>query len=131
MAKVKVLGNAACVTSAAKLADIQMLEKYRKDALAVYGGDDGKTQIFRVTTGTGDGSLDELCAVFCNHTNDPDGFAQITVHLCGACENMKEGLADIFGAGLINLAKVEQAIPAAIEAVKAERDSIMAQIELA
>lgn len=131
MAKVKILGNAAVITSSAKLADIQMLEKYRKDALVVYGGDDGKAQIFRVATGAGDGSLDDFSAVFCNHTNDQDGYAQITVHLSGACVDMKEGLADIFGAGLINLAKVEQAIPAAIGAVKAERDSIMAQIEIA
>ena len=131
MANIKVLGNAAVITSAAKLADIKLLEKYRPAALTLLGGEDGKQPIFRVMTACGDGSLDCNGAVFCNTTRDAEGYAQITVKVSGECADLQEQLADVFGAGLLNLKKIEEAIPAAVEEVKAEKEAILAQISIA
>ena len=42
MAKITIAGDAVVVTSALKLEDIKTIEKYRRNALVLKGGEDGK-----------------------------------------------------------------------------------------
>lgn len=44
MAKIKVVGNAAVITSNLTLGDIALVKAYRPEALALKGGENGKEE---------------------------------------------------------------------------------------
>ena len=69
MAKIKTLGDAVVVVSTLKFEDIKFLEKYRKDALALKGGEDNKEIIFRVGA-SGTPSANEYGITFEGATRD-------------------------------------------------------------
>lgn len=135
MAKVSILGSAAVITSSAKFEDLKTIEKYRPCGLTLYGGEDGKDPVFAVTTGApcdlpGYMPINNNGVVFSQKSNDGNGFAQLTLHICCEAEDVKEWLADKIGGALVQLNKVEEKIPAILEEIQAEKANILSQIEV-
>lgn len=129
MANCKKFGEAVVITSAAKLEDIRKIEKYRPDALVVFGGEDGKEPVFAVgLSSKRSGSINSFSIDFggCNE----DGFAQVTVSYCGPAENVKAHLADSIGPQLTMLGKLEESWPAVLAEIDADVERIMASIEI-
>lgn len=127
MATIKVIGDVVVVTSTLKLEDLLMVQKYRPDALTLMGGEDGKTPVFKVVARPGQqGSIDKFGAVFGSAGHSDKGLATATLPLrVSEGTDIKSYLADTYGAAIANLGKVEEAVPAVLEAVKTERKSFM------
>lgn len=130
MAKVIIAGNAVVINSSVKLEDLKKVEKYRPSALTLYGGEDGKEPVFRVTVGTGTGSINKNGACFSGATHDEAKLATITM-VVGNTENIKEFVADEFGGALINLSKIEEKLPGIIADIASERNAVMNSISVA
>ena len=131
MAKIVVAGDAVVVTSALKSEDIKTLEKYSPKALVLFGGEDGKDEIFRICTkACGCGNLTRFGAEF-NGING-EGFATLTLSNVGkpADIDVKEWVADNLGEALIKLNALEAAIPAALADVIGDRERILADISV-
>ena len=131
MAKIVIAGDAIVVTSALKLEDIRKVEKYRPNALYLMGGEDGKEPIFRVGTAK-KGSLSEYGVEFAAETHDDAKLASITlVNNCVGGVDIKDSVAEDIGPIVMNLNKVEAAIPAVLEEIAAEKAAILANISVA
>ena len=128
MAKINVTGNACVITSSIKYADIVKAKKYRPDAL-VLKDEEGKKEIFRIDVGCKPQAT-EYGVVFDGRTHDEDGFATYTTLIDDICGKIEEGIADIYGAALIGLNKIEKAFPEHIAAIDAEREAILGQISV-
>ncbi len=132
MAKATIIGNTVAIVSSAKLEDIQMLEKYSPKSLVLKEKDeDGKShEVFRIGSGSGAGAISKYGVNFGAATN-AEGFGVVTVQLPDGVDDPKEFVADKYGVALVNLNKVEEAIPAAIEFCEADREAIMENITVA
>lgn len=129
-ATIKVTGDAVVFTSAHKLEDWLLVKKYAKDKLALMGGEDNKDQIFGVDVVDGHGCINKSGAYFSNKTKDANGCATIT-KLIETEGDVKEYIADEFGAALVNLGKIEETIPTVVEEIKAQRKAIIDNIAIA
>jgi len=131
MAKVNVLGDAVVITSAVRLADIQLIEKYRPEALILKGGEDGKEQLFRISTGDV-GCINKYGATFSGATRDDDKFATLTMPaIIEGDEKLAEAVADAIGGPLMMLNQLEAQLPEVVEAIADEKAAIMAAITIA
>ena len=131
MAKITIAGDAVVVTSALKLEDIKTIEKYRRDALVLKGGEDGKEPIFAIGTTDGCGNINEVGASFGRETHDDEKLAVIT--MCtgvGTSGDIKEWVADRIGRAIINLNKLEEKLPAVLEEIAAEKAEVMSNISV-
>ena len=127
MAKINVVGNAVVLTSSMKYEDVQKAEKYRPDALVLK--DEKGKELFKVATGKYP-TANEYGVVFNGHTQ-ADGFATGTWIVADEItEDAKEQLADLYGAALLKLGKLEETFGKAIEEIDKEREGVLAQIEL-
>lgn len=127
--KIVVAGKAIVITSSAKLADLEKIKKYRKDALTLYGGEEGKEPIFTIClSNKGDGSLSNMGAAFANE--NADGYAQMTL-VADMGEKPEEYIADNYGAALTNLEKLEATLEGVLKQIDEERAQIMGKISKA
>lgn len=133
MAKIVIAGDAAVITSKAKLEDIKTLEKYRPKALVLTEtNDDGKKEVaFRVGTTAGTGDVSKFGISFGSASHDEAKLATLTVGIPSSVEDAKEYAAEHFGYAVMLLNKVEEGFETALEAVKAEKDAVMSNISLA
>lgn len=131
MAKVVIAGEAVVITSALKLEDIKMVEKYRPKELVLMGGEDGKEPIFAIGTTTGSGNINSVGASFGAATRDDAKLACITLILNNVTDDVKEVVADKLGSAITNLKKLETRIPGVLEEIKAEKAAIMGDISIA
>lgn len=129
MAKITAIGGAVVITSTVKAEDIIKVAKYRPDALKLFGGEDGKEEVFRIGVGTA-GSLNKFGAEFNGTSLDGSGYATITLGHNFSGEDVKEKIADYFGVSILNLNKVEAQIPAALQEIEAEKANIIANIQI-
>lgn len=129
MAKIKVMGNAAVITSSLTLGDIALVKAYRPKALTLMGGENGKDELFKLGISADPyGEIDQFGAVF--GAEDAEGKAIITELISPVSDDVKSELADKYGAALVNLGKMEETLPAVVEEIKAEREALMASIEV-
>lgn len=131
MAKIVVAGDAVVVTSELKLEDIKTVQKYRPDALILKGGEDGKEEIFRIAAVSGPGDIGVFGAAFGQATRDEERKAVITMMLGQPVGDVKEYIADKWGAALMNLGKLEESIPAALAEIAAQKEAVIANITVA
>lgn len=133
MAKIKTINRAIVVNSEVKYDDYKLVAKYRPEALTLKGGEDGKEPIFTVfVRNGGQGCIDENGAIFGEATRDDAKLATITMMFTGDAEaDIKEYIVDELGGALTKLNKVEAGLPAVIEAIKAERETVRDSIEVA
>lgn len=132
MAKITIAGDAVVVTSALKLEDIKTVAKYRPKALTLMGGEDGKEPVFAVGVTEGAGNINAFGASFGRETYDDQKHACIT--LCtgmAVTGDVKEWVADHIGSAIINLNKLEEALPAVLEEIANEKARVMSNITVA
>lgn len=132
MAKVTIAGKALVITSNLKLTDLETVKKYQPKALILMGGEDGKEPVFAI--GAVRGSTGKICSIgveFGEETHDDQKLATMTLMVPGDVKDMKEYVADKYGAALMNLAKLEDTLPAVVEAIAASKKSIMDNISVA
>lgn len=131
MAKVTIAGKAIVITSALKLEELETVKKYQPKALVLLGGEDGKEPIFAV--GVVRGSAGKICniGVEFGEETQTEKLATMTLMAPADVKDMKEYVADKYGAALMNLAKLEANLPAVIGAIAAEKQSIMDNISVA
>lgn len=132
MAKVTIVGNAAVITSTIKYEDIKTVAKYRPAELILKGGDDGKEPIFAIAAADGNGDINANGAVFGSATRDEDKYASITMVVDADDDtDVKELVADQLGGALVNLAKLEEKLPAVIDEINTEKASVLDCITVA
>jgi len=132
MAKITIAGDAVVVTSNMKLEDIKTITKYRPKALTLMGGEDGKEPIFAIGVTNGCGSINEVGVSFGRETYDDQKLACVTVCTGTAVTgDVKEWVADHLGSAIISLNKLEEALPAVLEEITAEKAYVMGNITVA
>lgn len=132
MAKVTIAGKALVITSNLKLTDLETVKKYQSEALTLMGGEDGKEPVFAIGIVRGSaGKIGGSGVEFGEETHDDQKLATMTLMLPGDVHDMKEYVADKYGAALVNLAKLEAALPAVVESIAASKKSIMDNINVA
>jgi hypothetical protein len=132
MANVKIAGNAVVITSEVSYSDLETVAKYRPDGLVLKGGENGKEEIFRVELGDATKvSFSKFGAKFCPTVMGDKTYATITLIVPKFEGKPEEYVADVFGAGLINLKKVEERIPEILAEVSAEKANILSSISVA
>lgn len=132
MAKVTIAGKAIVITSALKLEELETVKKYQPKALVLLGGEDGKEPIFAVGVVRGSaGNIVNVGVEFGEETHDDQKLATMTLMVPGDVKDMKEYVADKYGAALVNLKKLEDTLPAVVEAIAASKKSIMDNISVA
>lgn len=129
MAKMNVVGDAVVITSTLKLEEIELVKKFRPEALTLKGGEDGKEPIFKIDVGERP-DINKYGAVFTGKTRDEDGFATLTLGLKCSGDDLKEELADKFGGALINVGALEDLLPHVIEEIGVERANVLDHIEI-
>ena len=123
MAKIVVVGKAVVITSTLKTADIQVIDKYRHDALTLFEGEGKDRQpVFMVAVGNGCGSIGAYGIEF-NGTN-AEGFATVTKLLPDGlkAENVKDWVSDNIGVPALKLDKLEKALQTHNEITKAQEE---------
>lgn len=132
MAKIKVNGSVAVVTSGVKFEDFETVSKYRPEALKVYADEEKTVLDFSVVAKKGSkGIMSVGGVIFGEKTRNEDGFACITIALPTTLEKVSEVsnyISDAYGAALVKLNKVEAGIPAALEDIAAEKATIAESI---
>lgn len=130
MAKVTIAGKAVVITSDLKFADLENVKKYQPKALALMGGEDGKEAVFAVSIVPGStGKVGKFGMEF--GEKSADGFATMTLVVPSGVEDMKEYVADTYGAALMNLAKLEEQLPAVVAGIAADKQAVMDSIVVA
>lgn len=130
MSKITVAGNAVIVTSSVKFADILKLQKYAPDSLTLMGGEDGKEPVFKIAAVPGStGSINQYGVEFGAETRDEQKLATLTMAVSPTAEgDIRELVADKIGAAIVNLNKLEQTLPQALQKVEADRAALMGSI---
>lgn len=131
--KIAIVGNAVVVTSELRLEDIQLLEKYKPEALIVRGGEDGKEPMFRIASTVAAGNINDYGASFNGVTRDGSGKATVTLGLPvveGGVDELRSVVADALGEAVLYIQKLESELPAVIEDVKAKRAALMESITI-
>ncbi len=133
MARITIVGDALTVTSSKKLEDLKLLEEYRPKALRLTEANaDGKQEeIFRVSTTTGKGSINQYGASFASATHDDAKLATITMEIPAGTEDAVEYAAKRYGLAVLLLNRVEAGVDAALEDIKSEMRDIRANITVA
>lgn len=129
MAKIIVAGEAVVITSSMKLTDLETIKKYNPKALVLMGGEDGKEPVFCIGVNRGKtGSINQFSVDFGAETRDDKKLATMTLMTSGVTGDVKEFVADKYGAALMLLNKLEATLPAALEAIAADKKAILENI---
>lgn len=127
MAKILIAGSALVIKSGYSLDEIKTLEKYRPKALTIFEEDD-KTELFKVGTTKGDGSIGTFGASFGRSSADDDKKATITIDIPADVTDAKKYAEDTVGVAIVYLNKVEDQIPDALASVEEERAKVRENI---
>lgn len=131
MAKIIVAGEAVVITSSMKLTDLETIKKYNPKALVLMGGEDGKEPVFCIGVNRGKtGSINQFSVDFGAETRDDKKLATMTLMTSGVTGDVKEFVADKYGAALMLLNKLEATLPAALEAIAADKKAILENITI-
>lgn len=131
MAKIQVVGDSIVITAGAKLDDLKQIAKYRPEALVLKGGEDNKSVVFKVTANTEKAGCVSANGInFNSEARDGSGAASVTLPYTGKTADVEGYIEDNFGKALMNLAKVEEQLPAAASAITADREAVKAMITI-
>lgn len=127
MARIIIAGNAMVIESAHTLDTIKTLEKYRPKALTLYD-EDGKTEMFKVGTTTGKGSINAYGASFGSASKNEEKKAIITMDLPAGTTDAKAYAEDAIGVAIIYLNRVEEQFAEAMASVAEEKETVRSNI---
>ena len=129
MARIVIAGDALVIESAHTLEEIKTLEKYRPKALTLYD-EDGKTEIFKVGSTVGRGSIGEFGASFGSAAKNDEKKATITLNIPADTTDAKAYAEDLIGVAIIHLNAVEAQFADALASVDEERAKVRENITL-
>lgn len=129
MAKIIVAGDAVVIKSNLKLSEIKSLEKHEPKSLSLYD-EDGKTEIFRVATGSGSGSASAFGVSFSNTSKDGDGLAVATIIIPQGIENKEKYVEEQFGSAVLKLNRIEDSLDTVLDKIEAELEAVRECIEV-
>lgn len=127
MAQTRIIGDAIVITSTLKLEDIKNVQKHRPAACSLWGGEDGKEELFRISAKDA-GSISNMGIVFGAASRDAGKFAEMTIVAPEMGNDPKEYVTENYGVVLANLNKLEQQLPGVIAEIAAEKAAVMAGI---
>ena len=131
MAKITIAGEAVVITSSMKLEDIKTIQKYRPEALTLFGGEEGKEPIFKIGVSEGFGTINKYGAEFGSATHDDEKKAVITLTMTTDDGNLKEFVADTIGTYVLKLNELESKLPAILADISAQKTKILENITVA
>lgn len=127
MAKIIIAGDAMIVESSHTLETIKTLEKHRPRALALYD-EDGKTEMFKIGTTQGKGSISKYGASFGSASKNGDKKAIITLEIPASVEDAKAYAEETIGTAIIHLNRVEEQFETALASVEEELTAVRSNI---
>jgi len=127
MAKTTIAGNSYVIASDIAMADLETVRKYRPSALVLVD-EETKETLFKV--GIGSNSVSDHGISFGGVSNDEDKVATATLDIPSDVEDAKEYVLDKAGLAIANLNKVETGITAALKDIRAEHETIAANIKI-
>ena len=126
MSKVAIVGNAAVITSEVSFKELQMIEKYRPEALCLK--DDKGQDYFCIGTTSlpGDnGSINKYGASFAKSGEDK---ATVTIIKDDGIPNLKNWIVEELGGSLQNLGEVEASLADIAKEITEAREALMNSI---
>lgn len=130
--KITINADAYAITSDLKVADIELLKKYDPDALKVK--DEDGNEKFAVSYQEGKACIAPFGVTFGGVSRDGEGKATITGAIPSEAKTTdaaKNYIAEKIGGVIAYLRDLEESVPAAAEAVRANRQSIIDAIDVA
>jgi len=129
MAKIQIAGGAAALVSTLKREEIELLQRYRPNALVLKEGDE---TVFRVKAGEyEDGSVSEYGVCFVTATRDEAALAEHTIMIPAGVTDVKAFAVDKIGPAVLNLGKVEAQAAAALTGLRTELDQVRDSVFIA
>lgn len=128
---VKVIGSNVVVTTVVSLEELKEISQRKPSALVLTEEIDHKMrEVFRV--GVGEGSLNGRGAYFNGNTNTDPKCAMLTIDISGKPEeiDVKRYIADMYGAAILQLQKVEEQFLPALEAIASEQATLSEMISV-
>ena len=127
MARIIIAGDAMVVESAHTLETIKTLEKHNPKALVLLD-DDGKTEVFKVGTTSGRGSIGAYGASFGSVSKNGEKKAIITMEIPANTADAEAYAEDVVGNAIIKLNAVEAQFESALATVAQEKATIRESI---
>lgn len=134
MANFKIVGDTFFVESSETLENITLLTKRNPEVLSLYGGKDGKEEIFRVGVTASEGSIGTFGASFGKTTLTQPSKALISIHIPADVkdvESAKDWVEEKYGKALTYLEKIEERFEEAVSNVNKEKADLKGKIEIA
>lgn len=131
--KIRVLGTTLMVSTEVSLEQLKELTARKPDALKLVEENDGKkAELFRVSVGQ-TAQLNHFGATFTGVTNNEPKVAMLTIDIGSKPEdaNVKDYIADKYGAAILNLQKVETQFKPALDEIASERATLAGLIDIA
>lgn len=128
MAKITVTGEALVVTLRVSLENLQRVAKYRPEALKLK--DENGDPIYSISV-KGTPGINDFGATFGAATYDENKYAAITMKVNPGDQDIKEYIADTYGAAINYLGEIEEKLPGVITEINEERERIKEGIVLA
>jgi hypothetical protein len=117
LATIKILGDAAVVTSTLKVSDIKKLITFSPKSLDLVDAET-KEPIFGVRLGLANGSLNAHGVTY--NGENARGFATATLFIPVGTTKKKDYITEIYGNAILTLNKAEESIIAATATVEAD-----------
>lgn len=127
MAKIIIAGDAMVIESAYTLEELKTLEKYRPKALSLLDSD-GKTEIFKVGTTQGGGSINTYGASFGSHSRNDVKKAVITMEIPYGIDDAVGYAEESIGVSIVHLNAVEGQFADALLEVEVEKATVRSNI---
>lgn len=128
MSKIKIVGDAAVVTSAVLLEDLKTLKKFKPNALKLIDSE-SKEEIF--STAIGDkASFSKFGIVFTSADGEGKATATLTLPIGMTNEKKIEYVKDTYGYGLLNLKTLEDQIKSIMDTTAGEFAAMANSIEI-
>ena len=131
-ATVSAVGDSLVFTSAMKLEDLKLIEKYRPEALTVYEEkDDKKVKVFKAMTGDEAGGELTAYGVVFSANASPEGYARVTMFHDLPTDKLEDAIVDEFGPALLRLNALEAQLTGKVDEIKEEHARIKETITVA
>lgn len=129
MATIRIAGDAVVIKSELKLEEIKLVQKYRPEALSVYGGVDGGEELFAICAAD-HGSIGKYGAAFAAEDRGEEKFAIITIVEPDMGESPAKYVAEKYGTAISYINDLEQSLRAVVSEIESKNAAVMECIEV-
>lgn len=133
MSKINVNGNAIVITSAVKLEELKTISEYSPKSLKLFGGENGKEELFAIGVTSGSGSISAFGASFGGTARDGSGHATITLvddSIPTDEDAAKAYIEKKVGGAVRQINKIEAGLTDVLDGIRADRVAIMESITI-